>query len=489
MLISLFVLVTIGWFINHSFDFLIKDFWFTSGLLLLILLSLIDQPHFSKDSNVFVNAITAALSLLLVQNKDCIFWAFLCFIGYLIFSSYFLMWYRNNELRNENRFIQLLSRINRELGKPDVIFSAFFLWGGIQQYTINSSEFNALLWFWIIFMLLNVPSLANAISSLFEKNNHVDNVNAVGKIFGVQSKNIFLVKLFEDRKVSLNVFDFVRLRYSIDNKVKSGMVLDVYWLEQEQWVKVLISPDIKLADPDIDLVSDIAYKIDLQNQETGFENLIGVVSENSVIEKIRFIYNSKNEIADGQLVELTINSHKVLYQIVQGTTKVEQLEKKNESSFVMGEAIQLGQWNSEKQRFDKYGWVPNVNTPIFMVSDITDDSKGIDDNEFEIGKIPNTNYPIIINKELAVTHHTAILGVTGSGKSVFARNLIKQIASDDTKVIIVDLTGEYKSKMADISSIINNEDSTTAFNAIEIIAKEKAKFANQQDKKTIETSY
>ena len=66
--LSLLILLAVGRIITGGFDFVLDDFWFASGLLLLILLSLIDQPHFSKDSNVFVNAIAAGISLLLVEN-------------------------------------------------------------------------------------------------------------------------------------------------------------------------------------------------------------------------------------------------------------------------------------------------------------------------------------------------------------------------------------------------------------------------------------
>ena len=180
------------------------------------------------------------------------------------------------------------------------------------------------------------------------------------------------------------------------------------------------------------------------------KRFVGLICENSVIEKIRFSYNAKIEICSGQLVELTVNAHKVLYQVVQGITKNELLANKNESSFIVGEAIQLGEWNGSEGRFEKFGWVPSVNTPLFLATPI--ETPSLQEGEYIIGNIPNTNYPVILNKEIAVTHHTAILGVTGSGKSVFARNLINQIASEKTKIIIVDLTGEYKEKIHQLVS-------------------------------------
>jgi len=75
MFISILALLVVGWYIDGNFSFLINDFWFATGLLLLILLSLIDQPFFSKDSNIFVNGVTAAVSLLSVGRRSsiCIF--------------------------------------------------------------------------------------------------------------------------------------------------------------------------------------------------------------------------------------------------------------------------------------------------------------------------------------------------------------------------------------------------------------------------------
>lgn len=487
MVLSLAILSIMGWFIKRDFSFLIEDFWFTSGLLLLILLSLVDQPFFSKDSDVFVNAVTAALSLLLVPlvNRGLMFWLFVAVVGYLIISSYILMLIRNKSLYEEKPFVQLISRFNRQIGRPNVLFSAFFLWGGIIQFTINSNEFNALLWFWIVFTLLNIPSLASNIEKLFSTKKDNNNPDTVGHIFGVQSKNTFLIKLLEDRKTSLKVFDYVEFEYSMDKTRRKGLILDVYLLNQEQWIKVLTTAELNEQIPDSinKCIPDVVYKIQPPDESKYINGLVGIVVEGSIIEKVRFSYNSRVEISNGQLIELSVGKHKVIYQIVQGITKVEILENKNESGLIIGEAIQLGEWNSELGQFEQFGWVPGINTPLFIASNI--EEVAVLENDFRIGTIPNTNYPIIINKELAVTHHTAILGVTGCGKSVFARNLINNIASNDTKVIVVDLTGEYKNKYQNISSIVDNERSGQAFGAIEGLATEKAKYPNQQNKETI----
>lgn len=487
MSLSLMVLVVVGWFINKNFSFLINDFWFTSGLLLLILLSLVDQPFFSKDCNIFVNAVTASLSLLLVpqDSRGAVFWCFLIIVFYLIVSSYILMWLRSRELYKENQIIQFISRVNRQLGSPDTLFSAFFLWGAIRQYGISSTEFNALLWFWVIFMILNIPSIASTIESIFQKE-EIDNIEyAIGKIFGVQAKNTFLIKLIENRATLIDRFDFVEFLYSVDEKTHRGLVLDVYQLDQEQWIRVLTTSEIdSLYENTLsNHVADLIYKSVNLPENDYLKRFIGVVGKNSVTEKIRFNYNSKVSIRNGELIELSIGEHKVLYQVVQGITKTEQLEGKNQSGYVVGEAIQLGEWNSESGRFEHFGWVPTINTPIYVAGNISEPQ--ILANEYRIGNIPNTNYPVILNKEIAVTHHMAILGVTGTGKSVFARNLINQIADNQTRVIIVDLTGEYKQKDLSLKPIIDEENAKAISIEIETLSTEMAKFANNRRQSVI----
>lgn len=489
--ISFITLVVLGRLLLGNFDFILNQFWFTSGLLLLILLSLIDQPHFSKDSNIFVNAITAGISLLIVQesNRDFIYYLFLSLIIYLIISSYSLLWLRQKSLGQENKFIRLLTRINREIGKPETLFSSFFIWGVYKQFGTGTNEFNGLLLFWAIFIVLNIPSIAKTIEDLFQIGKDKTNKLALGQIFGVQSKNTFLVKLYDskERIVNTRIFDFVEFKYSADKKIRKGLLLDTYLLNQEQWVKVLSNKEIEKIFTDnihSNHKSDVVYRINNIPETDYLNRFIGIVTENSTIGKIKFIYNSKIKITEGQLLEVSSQDQVVLYQIVEGTTKIEQLEHKNETGQIIGEAIQLGTWSNEFSRFEQYGWVPEINTPIYLSSEIT--PVETTENEYIIGNIPNTNYPVVLNKETAITHHTAILGVTGSGKSVFTRNLINELATDTTKIIVIDLTGEYKDKVEGINQIISDENAKKAFDAIELLSKEKAKFQNQWNHELIE---
>ena len=63
-LIEIVTLVAVAYVCTGSIMTALSNMWFSSGLLMILLLSLIDQPFFSKDSNVFVNAVTAFLALI-----------------------------------------------------------------------------------------------------------------------------------------------------------------------------------------------------------------------------------------------------------------------------------------------------------------------------------------------------------------------------------------------------------------------------------------
>jgi hypothetical protein len=490
--VAIILLIIISLIVTRNLTNLISQFWFSSGILLLILLSLIDQPHFSKDANIFVNAITASISLLLVvpDNRDWIFWLFVLFVLYLVFSSYILFWVRNNPLNEEKKIVQLLSRLNRILGKPETLFSSFFIWGAIKQFGLNSHEIIPLFWYWLIFMLFNIPQVATIIESFLSQEVTKLENNVLGTIFGVQSKNTFLVKLLPvNHRPAIRIFDFVEFKYSVEERdiLRRGMIFDTYWLNEEQWIKILTNQEIENM---LEIIPkkniqnyDRVYKIAVPDGIEYLNRFIGIVAENSVIGKIRFVYNSKVDALLGQLLEVNFKKQRVLYQILEGMTKIELLENKNQSGFIMGEAVQLGTWNDDRYQFEQYGWVPGINTPIYIASET--EEKRVENEEFVVGYIPDTKYPVVLDINLAITHHMAVLGITGTGKSIFSRNLVRQyISKGHAKIIIVDFTGEYSKSFSDMNpdNIITSENEETIYSLFDVLNTELEKFGNQQDK-------
>ena len=252
-----------------------SNLWFSSGLLMLILLSLIDQPFFSKDANIFVNAVTAFLALLIVEtsSRDWIFWTFFGIVIYLLFSSYILMWLRKNPLNEENKFIQFLSRFNRFIGKPQVLFSAFFLWGAILQFGISNRESAPIFWYWLIVILLDTSSFSKFIVDLFMKKKEENFSSAIGTILGVQGRNVLLVKMFPlSQRKTVSIFEPVEFLLKSNKKNGKGIIIESYLLNEEQWAKILINStdlnkDLELFGNKGKMSEDIVYKLDIPNDK------------------------------------------------------------------------------------------------------------------------------------------------------------------------------------------------------------------------------
>lgn len=82
----------------------------------------------------------------------------------------------------------------------------------------------------------------------------------------------------------------------------------------------------------------------------------------------------------------------------------------------------------------------------------------------------------------------AIVGVTGTGKSVFSRNLIRQYLKSSSKVICIDFTGEYKEKFIleqpiDIISSELSKDLFVMINDIEKIVDNNYNKDNDESKR------
>jgi DNA helicase HerA-like ATPase len=66
-----------------------------------------------------------------------------------------------------------------------------------------------------------------------------------------------------------------------------------------------------------------------------------------------------------------------------------------------------------------------------------------------LGHVPNSKIPVRACFSDMIEYHTAILGVTGTGKTELTLDIIRHSLSQDTKVFCVDFTGEYRRRLAD----------------------------------------
>ena len=178
--------------------------------------------------------------------------------------------------------------------------------------------------------------------------------------------------------------------------------------------------------------------------------LIGFIIEDSSIGQIRFETWRHDLCCDGLLVWCPVGGKRVFYQITEGATREEALEG-DRHGFQYGVASQLGELESDAG-FVRNHWVPLMNTPVFWDADIAE-GPSVQKGDFVYGTLPGTKVPIAGPFLEAMDHHTAILGVTGTGKTELAFDLIRHTVANGCKVICIDLTDRYRGRIEDLNPV------------------------------------
>jgi DNA helicase HerA-like ATPase len=427
---------------------------------------LIDQPHFSNYGNVFLNSITASITLLLFpKEKRTPFWiAMLIFVLYLIISSYTLMWLRKSKLKNEPRIISFLSKINMELGKPTVLFSIFFIWGIIEKFGYNTVNANILYFFWSAFILLSIPSIAKEIEKLFIKTQPQDPTEA--HLLSITNPLAAFIKM--EYSVNASIGSGVSFFDKNNSKLAYGVLVDDRIIANDRIGKVKIK-NLLLDESAFSDNSRYPIKAKIDNSEIN-DDSISVVDIGTSIGKVQFFINPSLNLEEGELVWVKLrNDEKAYFQVVYEEIIEEKIEEKNEIQYVKIVAGQLGYWQKEKSRFEQLKVVASAGEIINRVKTNSEEI-AIPSGHLQIGLIPNSNFPIHIKLDDIVTHNTAILGVTGSGKSYLSFRIIEALIEQKIKVLILDPSRQHFSYLAkfiptalrttqDVDSWLNSTDS------------------------------
>ncbi|HAJ18578.1 MAG TPA: hypothetical protein DCL95_00695 [Rhodospirillaceae bacterium] len=177
--------------------------------------------------------------------------------------------------------------------------------------------------------------------------------------------------------------------------------------------------------------------------------LVGFVVENSNIGVIAFEIAANAEIKEGDVVFVRLSNVDVFYQIIGAETFEESFDQNPRGTHVV-RASQLGVY-SAKDGFTKYAWLPSMNIPIFSAESRTFQKPHQTAREFAIGKVPSTNIEAIANIDELVEYHSAVLGVTGTGKTELALDIVREAVKNGVKVFCVDFTGDYKHRLNELN--------------------------------------
>lgn len=165
----------------------------------------------------------------------------------------------------------------------------------------------------------------------------------------------------------------------------------------------------------------------------------------------------------GSLLSVNAGTAPVYYQVFQGIVFEEETLRNSARAYIQGEAEQIGAWISNVGGFEAHNWVAKERSLVFLVDqEVAPPAYNLQAHQITIGSIPNSLFPINVDLNDLVLFHTAILGVTGSGKSFLAFQLIEQCAAKNIKVVCLDPTGDYQRHLSD-AVMITGPDRLKAF--------------------------
>jgi len=175
------------------------------------------------------------------------------------------------------------------------------------------------------------------------------------------------------------------------------------------------------------------------------DTAVGYVLDRSSVEKLRFAIYPHQVVRRGDVVGVILPGtdlapQPVYYQVLDVTTSDEEPTR---PPFAMqyASASQVGVIEADG-RFRTCDTTPYVRTPVWLEQEIPQR------DEVEafrtIGVLPGTNIPVNVDFNALVAYHTAILGTTGSGKTMLLRTLLPKIANQGIKVLVIDSHNEFK---------------------------------------------
>lgn len=226
---------------------------------------------------------------------------------------------------------------------------------------------------------------------------------------------------------------------------------------------------------------------DLYRGTTGMKSpeLIGFVREGSNVSTLNVEAIPGVDLEIGQLVVVPTSAGNVWYQVTNGETGEEAFKGLHYGSHLV-KAAQIGRVD-EQFAFRKFSWLPSMNAPVFHAP--TDFGAGEETNPaaFELGQIPGTKVTLRGEFVKNLESHTAILGVTGSGKTEFAFDLLRHAAANEVKVVCIDLTAQYADRLQDLSpTSLSISDDLAAKLGAKLFDVETGKYGAGDEKKALE---
>jgi uncharacterized protein len=171
---------------------------------------------------------------------------------------------------------------------------------------------------------------------------------------------------------------------------------------------------------------------------------LGFVASGSHIGAVHFDLDPDVMLSEGELAWVTLSDGSpAYYQIVGATVRREDSSEEGSVQAIHVEGSQLGVWNPTRSRFEPINWVAPPGAVVFRFSEAQQPEAVVPGSSCQVGIVPNSDFPVHIDIDDAVTENCAVIGVTGSGKSYLAFHYIESMVRFGLKVLILDLSRQH----------------------------------------------
>ncbi len=437
----------------------LESVWLFSALAMWFL-TLLSAPWFVPPRDAFVNAISAGVILVTIdltsvaqfqQELNIIRWAAYAYCTVVVSISLFTLFQYDRD--NRSKIGKFTFRITGILGGGEALYTPPALISIVGTYQQNLALAAWLIFLWVLFVVGRpVQRIMYAWRQWRVEGDERETTPTVGTIDRIDHPNIIRVRLSRT--------DGWKSKALYVAAMPDGGQRFVFALfTQMQGVEVIgtglcIAPLQEYIDLPTGYVCashDAEKAAEFIENMSGTKDaeLVGFTVENSSIGLIRFEVAASSGLAEGNVVFAKIDGADVFYQILDAETAEESFDQNPRGTHIV-RAAQLGNYSAERG-FTKFPWLPTMNTPLFAALNRDFPEAKISEGEFEIGKVPSTNIGVIASIDDLVEYHTAILGITGTGKTELALDVVREAASNDVKVFCVDFTGEYRHRLNELN--------------------------------------
>lgn len=431
---------------------------FQNALLLIVLGSALLEHHYTKPADSVVNSLMGGITLLSVYGTaPLVPWILAegyCVLVFALSVTCVALSSRPGMGGWHERVARVTYRPAVVLGRSRTLFTVVFLCGLWFFFSVQDTMTIALVIFWGVFLAIWPLHIPELVTMWFRPEG--PSALAVGEIVRVDSPNIIRVALDPDATWDPLTPKICRLpngdclwvkplysQFQQGRLLATGLLTDIVASASGLARNVVAEPRPDVARPEAGAV----------NRALGGGAdcaLVGFVVERSEIGVIRFETLNAESCQEGMLAWLELGGERIYYQVIAGETGEEAFSG-DRHGFQVASAAQLGRLTDE-DGFGKFDWLPAMNTPVFSSSPTcTVHSPAVSGGDFELGVVPNSE--IVVGGDFCADYntHTAILGVTGSGKTELAFDLIRHAISGEIKVVCIDLTAQYQHRLDDLN--------------------------------------